>query len=152
MNKRILKLAVPNIISNITVPLLGMVDLGLVGHLGSPVFMGAIGLGTTIFNILYWAMAFLRVSTVGLTAQEYGKKRFDESSLIFGRAIFIAIFFGILIIILLGPLSALLFRIIKGSAEVEFYAKQYFCIRLIAAPVTIGLFVLFGWFIGIQNT
>ncbi|MFC2137192.1 MATE family efflux transporter [Bacteroidota bacterium] len=152
MNKRILQLAIPNIISNITIPLLGMVDIGLMGHLDDPVYMGAIGLGTTVLNIIYWTFAFLRISTVGLTAQAFGKKNFRETSIVLSRAILIAFIAGILIIFFRKPIANLSFIFIKGSNLVELYAKQYFYIRIVAAPATIGLLVLTGWFIGMQNT
>ena len=79
MNKKILNLAIPNIISNITVPLLGIVDIALLGHLGSEVYIGAIAIGTVIFNFLYWGFGFLRLGTTGFTAQNYGERNFNLS-------------------------------------------------------------------------
>ena len=78
MNRSILKLALPNIVSNITVPLLGLVDLALMGHLESEVYLGAIALGSVIFNFIYWGFSFLRMSTSGFTAQSFGEKNYKE--------------------------------------------------------------------------
>ncbi len=91
MNREILRLAVPNIISNITIPLLGMVDLALLGHLESEIYIGAIALGGMIFNIVYWGFGFLRMGTGGFTAQAFGKKDQKEMILILGRAVLVAL-------------------------------------------------------------
>ncbi|GET29998.1 MATE family efflux transporter [Prolixibacter sp. SD074] len=151
MNRKILDLAVPNIISNITVPLLGLVDMALMGHLGSSVYIGAISLGGVIFNFLYWMFAFLRMGTSGFTAQATGRKDRNESELILGRSFVLALFFGVLLIILQIPIEWISFRILGGSEEVKQLASQYFFIRIWAAPATIGLYSLTGWFIGMQN-
>ena len=91
MNREILKLAVPNIVSNITVPLLGLIDLALMGHLGSEVYIGAISLGGVIFNFIYWGFGFLRMSTSGFTAQAFGEKNQPESITILIRALLVAL-------------------------------------------------------------
>ena len=151
MNKKILNLAVPNIISNITVPFLGLVDLTLLGHLNSEIYIGAIAVGTIIFNIIYWGFSFLRMGTSGFTAQAIGKKNFEEISLIFSRAMLIAFLGSLLLIILQKPIALISFSILNASPEVETLASEYFYIRIWAAPATIGLYVLYGWFIGMQN-
>ncbi len=153
VNKRILNLAVPNIISNITVPLLSMVDISLVGHLesGSKLHIGAISLGTMIFNILYWGFSFLRMGTSGFTAQAFGKRDMRESMLILSRAVSVAILGALLLIILQYPIAKLGFFILNGSKDVEALARQYYFIRIWAAPATIGLYAFTGWFIGMQN-
>ncbi|MEA3316761.1 MAG: MATE family efflux transporter [Bacteroidota bacterium] len=151
MNKQILHIAIPNIISNITVPLLGIVDIALVGHLDSKVYIGAIALGTMIFNFIYWGFSFLRMGTSGFAAQAYGQRNLQESTLILSRGIIVAIGGAILLIIMQIPISWLSFTIINGSSEVEFYAKEYFFIRIWAAPATISLYAITGWFIGMQN-
>lgn len=151
MNRKILNLAVPNIISNITVPLLGLVDMALMGHLGSEIYIGAISLGGVIFNFLYWMFAFLRMGTSGFTAQAIGRKDRSESELILGRSFALALIFGVLLIVLQIPIEWLSFRILGGSEEVKKLASQYFYIRIWAAPATIGLYSLNGWFIGMQN-
>jgi MATE family multidrug resistance protein len=153
VNKRILHLAVPNIISNITVPLLSMVDISLVGHLetNSKLHIGAISLGTMIFNFIYWGFSFLRMGTSGFTAQAYGKGDNRESMLTLSRAVAVALGGALLLIALQGPIARLGFLLLEGSPEVERLARQYYFIRIWAAPATIGLYALTGWFIGMQN-
>ena len=151
MNRRILKLAVPNIISNITVPLLGLVDLALMGHLGSEVYIGAISLGGVIFNFIYWSFGFLRMSTSGFTAQAFGEKNRSETITILIRAMLVGISVSLLILLLQAPIAWASFQIIGGSADVETLAEQYFRIRVWAAPAALSLFVFSGWFLGMQN-
>lgn len=151
MNKSILRLAVPNIISNITVPLLGLVDLALMGHLGSEIYIGAISLGSVIFNFIYWGFSFLRMSTSGFTAQAYGENNFTESITILVRALFIALAISIVVLLLQLPIAWLSFKFIGGSQQVETLAQSYFQIRIWAAPAALSLFVLSGWFLGMQN-
>ncbi|TKG91113.1 MATE family efflux transporter [Puteibacter caeruleilacunae] len=151
MNKRILKLAVPNIISNITIPMLGIIDLGLMGHMGSESYIGAIALGTMIFNFLYWAFAFLRMGTSGFTAQAYGEKNTPEQAYNLFRALLAGGIGAVLLIILQIPIEKASFYLINGSSEVETLAREYFYIRIWAAPATISLFAFTGWFIGMQN-
>ncbi len=151
MNKQILKLALPFIISNITVPLVSSVDTALMGNFGTTANLGAIGLGSAIFNFLYWNFAFIRMSAVGMTAQEYGKENSHEIAALLGRSIFIALIGAILLLVLQVPICRLTFIITKGEAEVEAYAQAYFNIRIWAAPATIALMALTGWFIGLQD-
>ncbi len=151
MNKEILRLAVPNIISNLTVPILGMVDLALLGHLESEIYIGAIALGGMIFNIIYWGFGFLRMGTSGFTAQAFGRQDNREVILVLGRSVFVALIGGILILILQYPIAILSFWIMDGSQEVELLAREYFFIRVFAAPATISLYAFTGWFLGMQN-
>ncbi|MBU8893043.1 MAG: MATE family efflux transporter [Bacteroidales bacterium] len=151
MNRRILNIAVPNIISNITIPLLGIVDLALVGHLDSKVYIGAIALGSMIFNFIYWGFSFLRIGTSGFAAQSYGKKDFRESFFILYRALFVGFIGAVFLLIIQKPIDLLSFFFIGGSNEVEFFARQYFYIRIWAAPATIALYSISGWYIGMQN-
>ena len=152
MNKRILRLAIPNIISNITVPLLGLVDLGMMGHLGSEKYIGAIALGTMIFNFIYIGFGFLRMGTSGFTAQAYGKKNFTESISWLSRALIASTIAGLALILLQIPIEWIAFKLINTSSETKELATQYFRIRIWAAPATIGLYGITGWFIGMQNT
>ena len=152
MNKKILNLAIPNIISNITVPLLGIVDIALLGHLGSEVYIGAIAIGTVIFNFLYWGFGFLRLGTTGFTAQNYGERNFKGITNILGRAVFTAFLASVIILILHQPIAEFSFWIMKPSAEVEQYARTYFLIRVFAAPANLMMYAFIGWFIGMQNT
>ena len=151
MNRKILHLAIPNIISNVAIPLLGLVDLALMGHLQSDIFIGAVSLGTVIFNFIYWGFSFLRMSTSGFTAQSFGEKNPQENFNILVRAILISTLISITILLLQMPIEWLSFKAIKGSPEVEALARQYFRIRVWAAPATLGLYVLNGWFLGMQN-
>lgn len=153
MNKSILRLAIPNIISNITVPLLGMADLAILGHLeGSPEgYIGAIALGGMIFNFIYAIFSFLRMGTTGLTAQAYGASNMKESGLIFGRSMLVAVTGGILLIMIQTPIDWFTFSVIESSDTVEALASEYFFIRIWAAPATLGLYALIGWFLGMQN-
>lgn len=151
MNRQILRLSVPNIISNITVPLLGLVDLAMMGHLNNPVYIGAIALGSAIFNVIYMSFGFLRMSTSGFTAQAFGGKQKTESSLILYRSLFVAFAFALLLLLLQYPIQWVSFRLLDGSEEVKTLARQYFYIRIFAAPATLALYALYGWFLGMQN-
>ena len=151
MNRQILRLSVPNIITNITVPLLGIVDLAMMGHLGNPVFIGAIAIGSTIFNIIYSGFAFLRMGTSGFTAQAFGASQNKEISLILYRSLSVGLLLAILLILFQQPIQWLAFKLLDGSPEVTVLAREYFFIRILAAPATLSLYALFGWFLGLQN-
>lgn len=151
LNKKILHLAIPNIISNLSVPLLSVVDTALVGHLPNTWSIGAVAIGSMIFNFVYWGFGFLRMGTTGLTAQALGKEDSLESSLILSRAILVAFIAGILLIIAQTLIAGLSFHLIDASSQVELYARKYFNVRIYAAPATLGLYALIGWFLGMQN-
>jgi len=151
MNKKILKLAIPNIISNLTVPLLSSVDTALMGHLSEIYYLGAIAVGGMIFNFIYWGFGFLRMGTTGLTAQAYGKKDDIESINTLGRALFAAFAFSILLILLKNYIIDISFMIIDSSPQVEEQGRIYFSIRIFAAPATLSLYAVTGWFLGMQN-
>lgn len=153
MNKRILGLAIPNIITNITVPLLGMVDMAIVGHL-STAHLGAIAIGTQIFNLIYWNFGFLRMGTSGFTAQAFGAQDMREAVRIFVRAITLAVLIAFLLILLQWPiasLSEIIFRV-DSEPRILQLALSYFFVRIWAAPATLGLYAVKGWFIGMQNS
>ena len=152
MNRQILRLALPNIITNITVPLLGMVDIAIVGHIGHASHIGAIAIGTMIFNLIYWNFGFLRMGTSGLTAQAYGAEDWDETMRIMVRGLTIAVSAALLLILLQYPIAQLCKLLVHSSEEVMRLALQYFYIRIWAAPATLGLYVFKGWFIGMQNS
>ncbi len=151
MNRRILNLAIPNIISNLSVPLLGAVDTALVGHLDEVYYLGAIAVGGMIFNFLFWGFGFLRMGTTGLTAQAFGEEDRQESVLILARALAVAALFSTLIILLQVWIADLSFWIVDASPEVEHYTEIYFYIRIYSAPATLGLYAINGWFLGMQN-
>ena len=152
MNREILKLAIPNIISNITVPLLGLVDMILMGHLSSPIYIGAIALGGTIFSVLYSFFSFLRAGTTGFTAQSYGADDASEISYSLYRSITIAILASILIIGIQNPIAKISFRLLNGGDDLKNLAMTYFYVRIWAAPANMLLYCFNGWFIGMQNT
>ncbi|MBQ9473504.1 MAG: MATE family efflux transporter [Bacteroidales bacterium] len=151
MNRRILQLALPNIITNITVPLLGMVDMAIVGHL-SQSHIGAIAIGTSMFNLIYWNFGFLRMGTSGFTAQAYGARRLDEAVATLVRAFTIALAIAALLIALQWPLAMATRLAFNGSDEVMTLALSYFFVRIWAAPATLGLYAIKGWMIGMQNS
>ena len=151
MNKEILRIAIPNIVSNISIPLLGLVDLAILGHLESGIYIGAVALGSMIFNFIYFGFGFLRMSTSGFTAQAYGAKNKQEVILTLGRALTAALAGSIIVLLLQYPIAWVGFGLISGSAEVEMLAREYFFIRIFAAPAAVSLFAITGWFLGMQN-
>lgn len=151
MNKQILKLAIPNILSNLSIPLLSTVDTALMGRQEGAVYIGAVALGALIFNFVYWSFAFLRMGTTGLTAQAYGKEDKPQMINILGRALAFAFVGGCLLLIMQIPLERFSFYLLGASSEVETLAREYFYIRVWAAPATLCLYVLMGWFFGMQN-
>lgn len=151
MDKRIFRLAIPNIITNITVPLLGMIDIAIAGHLGSAVYIGAIALGATIFNMIYWNFGFIRMSTSGFVSQAYGARNFGEAMNILIRSLGVGIGIGLLIVVLQYPIGKLALSLIKSGAESISYVETYFKIAVWAAPAVLGTYALSGFFIGMQN-
>lgn len=151
MNRKILNLAIPNIISNLSVPLLGAVDTALVGHLEEAYYLGAIALGGMIFNFIFWGFGFLRMGTTGLTAQAFGEENKTESIMTLARALTVAGIFSLLILLLQVWIADLSFWLVEASPEVERYTRTYFNIRIYTAPATLGLYAINGWFLGMQN-
>lgn len=151
MHRQILRLAIPSIITNITVPLLGMVDVAIVGHIGNASYIAAIALATMIFNLVYWNFGFLRMGTSGLTAQAYGAN--DETAYlhVLVRGMAIALAAAVLLIILQVPIATVSRKLIHSSPQTIALMLTYFYVRIWAAPATLGLYVLKGWFIGMQN-
>lgn len=152
MNRRILRLAVPSIISNITVPLLGLVDVTIVGHLGAAAYIGAIAVGGLLFNILYWNFGFLRMGTSGLTSQAYGRKDADTEMKVLVQAVSVGLISALGILLLQYPVERLAFYLLDTSAEVEQYAVQYFRVCIWGAPAVLAMYGFKGWFIGMQNS
>ena len=103
-DKEILQIAVPSIVSNITVPLLGLIDVAIVGHMGSAAYIGAVAVGSMIFNLVYWLFGFLRMGTSGLTAQAYGRQDQEEAASILRRSLKVALFSALALIVLQVPL------------------------------------------------
>lgn len=151
-SQRILHIAIPSIISNITVPLLGLIDVTIVGHLGSASYIGAIAVGGMLFNMIYWVFGFLRMGTSGLTAQSYGAHDLKEVTRILLRSTGISLMLALALLILQYPIRLIAFELIDTSAEVQQLATLYFHICIWGAPATLGLYSFSGWFIGMQNS
>ncbi len=151
-NRRILRIAIPSIISNITVPLLGLIDVTIVGHLGSPAYIGAIAVGGMLFNIIYWIFGFLRMGTSGMTSQAYGQHDLNEITRLLLRSVGVGLFIALCLLILQYPILKLAFTLIQTTPEVEQLATTYFYICIWGAPATLGLYGFAGWFIGMQNS
>ena len=154
LNKEILQLSLPSILANITVPLVGMVDIAIAGHLssafGSAALIGGIAVGTMLFDLLYWNFAFLRTGTGGLTAQAFGASHATGPILL--RALRIALLSGLALIAVQWLVIQGAFLVVKCTPEVRELASQYFYIRIWAAPATLSLFAFKGWFIGMQDS
>ena len=152
MNKKILQLAIPSIISNITVPLLGLIDVAIVGHLGSASYIGAIAVGGMLFNIIYWIFGFLRMGTSGMTSQAYGKRDLTEVTRILFRSVGVGFLISLGLLILQYPILKVAFTLIDATEEVKQWASLYFNICIWGAPAVLGLYGFAGWFIGMQNS
>jgi MATE family multidrug resistance protein len=151
VNREILRISIPSIVTNITVPLLGMVDVAIVGHIGNASYIAAIALATMVFNLIYWNFGFLRAGTTGLTAQAYGAGDKEEYLNVLVRGIVIALSVAVLLLLLQYPIALLCKRFIRSSPATIELMLTYFYIRIWAAPATISLYVLKGWFLGMQN-
>ena len=150
-HRQLWRLAAPLILSNLTIPLLGLVDTAVVGHLEHAYYLGAVALGSLIFSFLFWGFGFLRMGTTGLIAQAHGKRDNSEIRSTLARAALLALSCALLIILLQNPVSQLAFYLLQGSHEVEHYAAEYFSIRIWSAPATLLNYVFIGWLLGMQN-
>ncbi len=152
MDRKILQLTLPNIISNITVPLLGMTDLAIAGHLLHSDYIGAIAIGTALFNLIYWNFGFLRMGTSGLTAQAYGAKKPKECMAVLVRALCIALSIAFLLLLLQYFIGNGAIKLMDGSDKLKALALDYFFVRIWATPATLSMYAFNGWFIGMQNS
>lgn len=152
LDKNILKIAIPAIIANITVPLLGLVDVAIAGHLGHQHYIGAIAIGSMLFNVIYWVLGFLRMGTSGLTAQAYGQADSEATSATLWRSLLIGQLFALLIIVLRHPIFSIAMWLISPPQGIEGYVSTYFHICIWGAPATIALYSLTGWLVGLQDT
>ena len=151
-DKQILHIALPSIVSNITVPLLGLIDVAITGHLGSAAYIGAIAVGGMLFNIIYWMFAFLRMGTSGMTSQAFGARNLTEVVSVLLRAVLVALLISGVMLCLQVPVRDLSLSVIAPSAEVAAYTRTYFNICIWGAPAALSLFALTGWFVGMQNS
>ena len=151
-NKKILQIAIPSIVSNITVPLLGLIDVTIVGHLGSAAYIGAIAVGGMLFNIIYWIFGFLRMGTSGMTSQAYGRHDLNEVTRLLLRSVGVGLFIALILLALQYPIEKVAFTLIDTTDEVAQLSALYFRICIWGAPAVLGLYSFAGWFIGMQNS
>jgi MATE family multidrug resistance protein len=150
-NKDMWRIAAPMILSNVSVPLLGMVDTGVTGHLDNSAYLGAVAIGATIFTFIYMGMNFLRMGTTGITAQSYGAHDNDGLRASLGQALIVSFLIAISLIALQVPLGNTALSLLGGDPETQGFAQEYFSIRIWSAPGTLANYALIGWFIGLQN-
>ena len=151
-HRAVLAIAVPVMISNVSTPLIGVVDTAIVGHYPNPVFIGAVAVGSLIFTFVFWGFGFLRMGTTGLTAQALGARDDAELAAGLGRALLIAASAGACLILLQWPIRTTAFALLGASPQVERLARGYFDVRIWAAPATLANYALLGWFIGLGRT
>lgn len=152
MNRRILNIAIPSIVSNITVPLLGLVDMAISGHMGDAVYIGAVAVGSMIFNVIYWLFGFLRMGTSGMTSQSLGRRDLDGVAMLLMRSMGVALLIGFTIVVLQYPIGRLALMLTGATADISSEAWVYFRICVWGAPAMLCLYGLTGWYIGMQNT
>jgi len=150
-NRDVLKIAIPLILSNATVPLVGIADTAVMGRLDNPALIGGVALGATIFAMMFWAFGFLRMGTTGLTAQAVGAGDAGEVAANLWRALFIAGVAGAALFVLHVPAILAILKLVGGSASVETATADYFGVRILAAPATLANYALVGWFIGLSR-
>jgi MATE family multidrug resistance protein len=151
-HRTILAIAGPVIISNVSTPLIGVVDTAVVGRLPDPAYIGAVAVASLVFTFVFWAFGFLRMGTTGLTAQAVGARDSEEVVSSLARALVIALVVGAALIVLQWPIRTIAFSLLGGSERVETLAQSYFDIRIWAAPATLANYALLGWFIGLGRT
>lgn len=152
LNRDIIKLAVPSILANITIPLVGLVDVAIAGHIADAAAIGGIAIGTMLFDLLYWNFGFLRVGTSGMTAQAYGRGDKNECAGQLVHAMEVALGGALVILLIQWLFVTAVMAVVPCSEMVAMQAKRYFFARIWAAPATLSLFALKGWFIGMQDT
>ncbi len=151
-HRSVLSIAVPVMLSNVSTPLIGVVDTAVVGRIPDPAQIGAVALASLVFTFVFWAFGFLRMGTTGLTAQALGSHDDDELLACLGRSMLIALGVGIGLIALQWPIREAAFALLDGGPRVEPLARDYFDIRIWAAPATLANYALLGWFIGLGRT
>lgn len=152
IDRKILALALPSIAANITTPLLGLVDTAITGHLRDAVYIGAIAVGASMFNMLYWLFGYLRMGTSGMTARSYGAGADAESSLTLMRGVTVAFAVALAMIVLQRPICSLLLWIMETDAATSLYAARYFDVVIYGAPAMLGTYVFTGWLLGNQDS
>ena len=150
-NRDVWRIALPMILSNVTVPLLGMVDTGVTGHLESEVYLAAVAIGATVFSVLYTGMNFLRMGTTGIAAQSYGAADYSALRTSLGQAVAVALAIASALLVVRRPLGAFAVDLIGADPAINALAREYFDIRIWSAPGTLVNYALIGWFLGTQN-
>ncbi|HEX7082019.1 MAG TPA: MATE family efflux transporter [Gammaproteobacteria bacterium] len=151
-HRAILAIALPVMLSNVSTPLIGVVDTAVVGRIPDPAYIGAVAIGALVFDFVFWAFSFLRMGTTGMTAQALGARDENEIRAGLGRALAAAVALGAALVALQWPIREIAFAFLEGSAHVESLARAYFDIRIWAAPATLANYALLGWFIGLGRT
>lgn len=151
-HRGVLAIAVPVMLSNVSTPLIGIVDTAVVGRIPDPAYIGAVAVGALIFSFVFWAFGFLRMGTTGLTAQALGARDDAEILSALARALLIAAAAGCTLVAVQWPIRLAAFGLLEGSAQVESLAGDYFDIRIWAAPATLANYAVLGWFIGLGRT
>ncbi len=150
-NRDVWRIAAPMIVSNISVPLLGMVDTGVTGHLDDPVYLGAVAIGSTIFGFLYAGFNFLRMGTTGITAQHFGASDNDGLTVALGQALVVSFLIAGLLLLLQVPIAAVAMQLLGAGTDITAVAREYYFIRIWSAPATLANYAMIGWFLGLQN-
>lgn len=150
-HRAVFALALPMVFSNVTTPLLGLVDTWVIGHLGQAWFLGGVSVGATFINLLFWLLGFLRMSTTGLTAQAQGAAHAEGQLDTLARALGLAIGLGMALLLLLLPFLPAIIALGGGSSEVQTYAGQYVSVRVWSAPAALCNLVIMGWLLGMQD-
>lgn len=150
--RAIAAIAFPAIVTNITVPLLGLCDIAIAGHKGGAAFIASLAVATSMFNMVYWLFGFLRMGSSGLTARAFGASDFRTTTAVLIRAVALALAAGALIIILRQPILALLLDAMDVDGDLAAMATRYFMITVWGAPALLATYALTGWFLGMQNS
>lgn len=152
IDREILRLSLPTIVSNVTVPLLGICDTAISGHLGSDLFLSAIAVASVMLNVVFWIFGFLRGGTTGLTANALGASNAKEIARVFYRSIFIGVSAGMLLILFQVPVFGFLWWITGSGPEIREFVEEYFSIRIWGSPALLATMAISGWFVGMQST
>lgn len=151
LQSRIFAIALPMILSNLSVPLVGLVDNGVAGHLPNAVYLGAVTVGTTIFNFLFLGLNFLRMGTTGVTARAYGNADFATARTALLQAVSLGLLLGVTLLAARQPLQDIALRLLDPGPDVASRTRQYFAIRIWSAPFVLTNYALLGWFLGMQT-
>lgn len=151
-HRRVLTLAVPVMLSNVSTAFIGVVDTAVVGRLADAAYIGGVAVGSLVFTFVFWGFGFLRMGTTGLTAQAAGADDAEETAAVLLRALLVSFAAGSLVILAQWPVREAAFALVEGSETVESLARRYFDVRVWAAPVTLANYALLGWFIGLGRT